>query len=94
MQETMDDGCSRLNTNLSTKLVGSTGPFSAPAESASSKNRPPARTRIRRLIEPQLQFDIDKPGRVFRAFQVAAHPVQAVRHTREHARLALKERTK
>ena len=50
---------------------------------------PAAGAGFGRLIEPELQFDVDEARGVLGALQVAAHPVEAVGDAREHSGVAL-----
>src|SRR5580698_1288646 len=46
--------------------------------------QPAPSTRFRRLVQSQLQVDVDHPRRVLGALEIAAHPVQTVRDSRKH----------
>ena len=51
--------------------------------------QPASRAGFRRLVEPQLQIDIDQPSGMLGALQVAAHPIQTVRDPGEHGGFAV-----
>ena len=53
------------------------------------KPPPSPRPGLGRLIEAQLQIDVDQARGVFGALQVAAHPVETVGDARQHGRLPL-----
>src|SRR5450631_4913627 len=48
------------------------------------QSQPASRARFGRLVQPELQVNIDQTRGVFGALQVAAHPVQTVRDPRKH----------
>ena len=89
MQETMEEELDRLKTRVLRSRVGSTGPAASGARSASKRKSPASRAEFRRLVQPELQLDVDEPRGVFGAFEVTAHPVEAVGDARKHACIAL-----
>ena len=81
----------RLKTRVGRRArVGSTG-FAAAAgvRKRFQQEAPAAGAGFGRLIEPELEFDVDEACGVLGAFEIAAHPVKAVGDARKHSGVAL-----